>query len=86
LLKKNTPVKSKGRKKTADVLPFPEPLSGDAIYTWRTSLGETQAVFAARLRITAASISQWEKKGSTAVGMLPRTLSTVKKAWKNTHQ
>ena len=66
LLKKKTPVKSKGRKKTADVQSFPEPLSGDAIYTWRSSLGETQAVFAARLRITAASISQWEKKGSSS--------------------
>ena len=66
--------------------PFPKPLNGDAIYAWRSSLGETQAVFAARLRITAGSISQWEKKGSTVIGMLPGTLSAVKKAWKDTHK
>lgn len=66
--------------------PFPKPLNGDAIYAWRSSLGETQAAFAARLRITAGSISQWEKKGSTVIGMLPGTLSAVKKAWKDTHK
>jgi uncharacterized Zn finger protein len=66
--------------------PFPKQLNGDAIYAWRSSLGETQAVFAARLRITAGSISQWEKKGSTVIGMLPGTLSAVKKAWKDTHK
>jgi uncharacterized Zn finger protein len=81
---KTSPAISKSHKKTSDVLPFPEPLSGDAIYAWRSSLGETQAVFAARIRVTAASISQWEKKGTAAVGMLTSTLSAVKKAWKNT--
>ena len=82
---KTSPATSKSRKKTYDVVPFPEPLTGAAIYAWRSSLGETQAVFAARIRVTAASISQWEKKGPAAIGMQASTLSAVKKAWKNTH-
>ena len=76
----------KGRKKSADVAPFPDPLTGDAIYAWRSSLGETQAVFAARIGITAASISQWEKKGKAAIGMKSRTLLELGKAWKLIHR
>lgn len=75
----------KGKNKPG-VAPFPDPLTGDAIYFWRSSLGETQAVFAARLCITAASISQWEKKGAALLGMIPRTRSSLIKAWKDTHQ
>ena len=86
LPKKASPAKSKRHKKMSDVIPFPNPLSGNAIYAWRSTLDETQAVFASRLGITAASISQWEKKGSSAIGMQSRTLSAVKKAWKNTHK
>lgn len=81
--KKTERATTKGQKKKPDATPFPIPLTGAAIYTWRSSLGETQAVFAARIRITAASISQWEKKGASAIGMLPRTLSALKKAWKD---
>ncbi|MFA7060208.1 MAG: SWIM zinc finger family protein [Pedobacter sp.] len=81
-ISKTSVVTTTKKEKTA----FPKPLSGEAIYAWRSSLGETQAVFAARLRITAGSISQWEKKGSIAIGMLPGTLSAVKKAWKDTHK
>jgi uncharacterized Zn finger protein len=77
---------SKGRKKSTDVAPFPDPLTGDAIYAWRSSLGETQTVFAARLGITAASISQWEKKGKAAIGMQSRTLLKLGKAWKRIHR
>lgn len=81
---KTAPAKSRGRKKPT-VAPFPDPLTGNAIYAWRSSLGETQTVFAARIGITAASISQWEKKGKAAIGMQPRTLSELVKAWKLTH-
>lgn len=82
---KTAPAKPKGRKKVTAVAPFPDPLTGDAIYSWRSSLGETQTVFAARIGITAASISQWEKRGKAAIGMQPRTLSELVKAWKLTH-
>ena len=83
---KTTPASiTKGRKKSTDVAPFPDPLTGDAIYAWRSSLGETQAVFAARIGITAASISQWEKKGNAAIRMQSRTLLELGKAWKLTH-
>ena len=78
------PAKSTGHKKSAAAAPFPDPLTGDAIYAWRSSLGETQAVFASRIGITAASISQWEKRGKAAIGMQPRTLSALGKAWKLT--
>ncbi len=84
LQKKISPAKSKARNKKSDAVPFPDPLSGDAIYAWRSSLGETQAVFAARLKITAACISQWEKKGPPTFGVLSGTLSRLEKAWKNT--
>jgi uncharacterized Zn finger protein len=56
--KETGPAISKARKKSAYKASFPDPLTGDAIYAWRSSLGETQAVFAARIGITAASISQ----------------------------
>jgi len=65
--------------------PFPDPLTGDVIFAWRSSLGETQADFAARSGITAASISQWEKKGKVAIGMQQRTRSALIKAWQSTH-
>jgi uncharacterized Zn finger protein/DNA-binding transcriptional regulator YiaG len=84
---RTTPASAKkGRKKSTDVAPFPDPLTGDAIYTWRSSLGETQTVFAARIGITAASISQWEKKGKAAIVMQPRTLLKLGKAWKLIHR
>jgi uncharacterized Zn finger protein/DNA-binding XRE family transcriptional regulator len=83
---KNAPAKSTGRKKSTDAAPFPDPLTGDAIYAWRSSLGETQAVFAARIGITAASISQWEKRGKAAIGMQSRTLAKLVKAWSTTRK
>ena len=85
LHKKQSPAPLKGGKKTPVTTLFPEPLTGSDIYTWRTSLGETQTVFAARLRITASSVSQWEKKGAAPIGMMPRTLSALRKAWKKAH-
>lgn len=81
---KTAPAKAKGRKKSSAAAPFPDPLTGDAIYAWRSSLNETQAVFASRIGITAASISQWEKKGKAAIDMQTRTLSALGKAWKLT--
>jgi len=66
--------------------PFPDPLNGDAIYDWRYSLGETQAVFASRIGMTAVGISRWEKKGKVAIGIQPRTLSELGKAWRLTHE
>ncbi|MDO9067038.1 MAG: hypothetical protein Q7W05_01105 [Deltaproteobacteria bacterium] len=83
---KTAPAKSKKSKKTAAEALFPDPLTGDAIHAWRSSLGETQAAFAARLRTTAASVSQWERKGIATLGMLTRTRSALRKAWKDTHQ
>lgn len=70
-------------KASKESLPFPEPLTGDAIRAWRLALGETQAKFAARINVTGSTISQWEKKGRTEVGMFPDSLSLLRKAWKN---
>ncbi len=60
---------------------FPDPLTGEAIYAWRSSLGETRTRFASRLKVSAASISQWEKKGKETIGMQRRTLAALQKAW-----
>lgn len=75
-----------GRKrvKTSAGAPFPDPLTGDDISAWRSALGETQAIFAARVGITAASISQWEKRGKAALGMQARTLAALRRAWEMT--
>jgi uncharacterized Zn finger protein/DNA-binding XRE family transcriptional regulator len=75
------PKKAKARKASSTGVPFPDPLTGDAIRAWRLSLAETQTLFAARLGITATSISQWEKRGKVAIGMQPRTLAKLLKAW-----
>jgi uncharacterized Zn finger protein len=85
LQKKQSPIPLKSGKKVPVTTPFPEPLTGSDIYTWRRSLDESQAVFAARLKITASSVSQWEKKGAAPLGMMPRTLSALRKAWKKLH-
>ncbi len=78
------PAARKPHGKTAGAL-FPDPVTGDAIYAWRSSLGETQAVFAARIGMTAVGISRWEKKRNVAIGMKPCLLSELGKAWKRTH-
>lgn len=79
------PKKAKDRKASSPGVPFPDPLTGDAIRAWRLSLAETQTVFAARIGITATSISQWEKKGKVTIGMQSRTLANLGKAWNLTH-
>ena len=61
--------------------PFPDPLTGDAIRAWRAALGETQAKFAARFKVSAAAVSSWEKKGQGEVSMFPATLALLKKSW-----
>lgn len=77
--------KAVARKTSPRQQPFPDPLSGADVFAWRSSLGETQAIFAARIGVTAASISQWENKGRRTIGMRPRTLAAVRKAWTLTH-
>lgn len=71
--------------KSTGAVPFPDPLTGNDIAAWRSRLGETQALFAARIGITAASISQWEQKGKHGIGMQSRTLARVRNAWDMTH-
>lgn len=60
---------------------FPEKPTGDVIRSWRTELGETQAEFASRLRVSAGSISQWERKGEETFGAHQRTRAALHKAW-----
>lgn len=75
------PAQKRMTKEPSREVPFPTPLTGDAIRAWRSSLGETQAQFASRLAISAGSISQWEKKGGKAITVQTRTLAALKKAW-----
>ncbi len=73
------------KKKSTNNFPsFPESLTGDAIRSWRLALGETQAAFASRIGVTAASISQWERKGASSVGMFSGTLQALRKEWGKT--
>ncbi|WP_298434758.1 SWIM zinc finger family protein [Geobacter sp.] len=65
---------------------FPEPLTGDAIRAWRLSLGETQAAFAARFKVSGATVSVWEKKGKAEVGMFSDTHALLRKAWRKTRR
>lgn len=82
---KRAAAKAPQQKKTAVTPTFPSPLTGDAIYAWRSSLDETQAQFAARIKITAASVSQWENRGEAAIGVQSRTLAALMSVWKLTH-
>lgn len=75
-------VTTRKRNNPSRETPFPDPLTGAAIAAWRSELGETQAAFAARIGVTAASISQWEKKGRLPLGVQQRTLSALRKAWR----
>ena len=76
--------KIKGRGTVSSTPPFPEQLTGADISAWRMALGATQADFAARIGVTAASVSQWEKKGKTVISVQQRTLSALRKAWELT--
>ncbi len=84
----NTPRSGKGavKKNTALELSFPEPITGDAIRAWRLSLGETQAAFAARFKVSGATVSVWEKKGKAEAGMFSATLDLLRKAWRKTRR
>jgi uncharacterized Zn finger protein/DNA-binding XRE family transcriptional regulator len=77
--------KTNGTSKKPDEQAFPDPLTGETIAAWRASLAETQYDFADRLHITAASISSWEKKGKNVIGVLARTMKSLRKAWELTH-
>lgn len=79
------PKKAAKRKKNSRQETFPAPLTGTAIAAWRASLGETQATFAARIGVTASSISQWENKGGSTISMQSRTLAAARKAWVKFH-
>lgn len=71
--------KKAGRPKK--ITPFPDPLTGADIRAWRTSLGETQARFAARFDVSSVAVSQWERKGAAPVTMFSVTLALLRKAW-----
>lgn len=74
------------QKKSPPKTPLPEPFTGKALYAWRTALGETQTEFAARLGMSAGSVSQWESKGKKPIGMQRRTRLCLEKAWEATHK
>jgi uncharacterized Zn finger protein len=83
--KKKAPVNSKGDKKNSTTHLFPDPITGDSIYNWRASLGETQAAFANRINRSTGIVGQWEKKGKNTVGVQARTLARLRRAWEQTH-
>jgi len=64
---------------------FPKRLTGRVILTWRSSLGETQAEFAARIDVSAGCISQWEKKLRETLQVRERALEALKQAWSEKH-
>ncbi len=82
-----SPKKGTSRQKIKNPPPgitFPKPLTGTAIHAWRSALGESQTQFADRLKVSAGSISQWEKKGAKTIGIQNRTLAALLKAWELT--
>ncbi len=89
-VEKSEPSSSTTAKKTTDASssgsPFPEKLTGDFIRDWRTGFGENQTEFASRLRVSAGSISQWERKGGETFGVHQRTRAALQKAWLLTSQ
>lgn len=64
---------------------FPKRLTGRVILSWRGSLCETQAEFAARIDVSAGCISQWEKKLRETLQVRERALEALKRAWSDTH-
>jgi uncharacterized Zn finger protein len=81
------PVLKKVKAKVVPAVePFPKPLTGAAIRAWRDSLKETQADFAARVFVTAASISNWEKRGDQTLGVREGTLAALRAVWKLTER
>lgn len=62
-------------------LSFPVPLTGDAIFAWRTAVGESPEAFALRFNVFPMSVIRWEKMGEEPLILLPYTLSKLHKAW-----
>lgn len=60
---------------------FLGPLTGDVVRELRLRLGETQARLAARLGVTSASISQWERKGKDTIRILSVTEKKLREVW-----
>jgi len=82
---KRTTVKPKDKMKIPDAIPFPDPLTGDAMCAWRSSLGESRTAFADRLQFSVASVSQWENRGKETIKIQARTLSALRRAWEKRH-
>lgn len=78
---KRKPSAPVSQRKNSVAKSFPYPLTGKDILAWRSALKETQAVFADRIGVTAASVSQWEKRGKEIIGMQIRTLARLQQAW-----
>jgi uncharacterized Zn finger protein len=83
---KITTAKAKGKNIKPIETPFPDPLTGDVILAWRTSLGETQANFAIRINVFSATVPKWEKKGKNKLVIQSRSLAKLRKAWEQTHK
>lgn len=81
VVRKRTNQKPGDDKELLPKVPFPAPLTGNAIFNWRSSLGETQTQFATRLKISAGSVSRWEKKKEKTLGIQSRTLVALRQAW-----
>ncbi len=84
--RKATTAKTKKKASTSSkTAAFPDPLTGEAIRSWRMRLGETQALFAARFGVTAASVLQWERKDKKLVSVSSDTAKALRKVWKTVH-
>lgn len=83
--KKMTKTKTKSKNAEPIVIPFPDPLTGDDILVWRTSLGETKAIFAIRINVFSTTVSTWENKGKSRLVIQSRSLAKLRKAWQMTH-
>jgi DNA-binding transcriptional regulator YiaG len=84
--KKISTAKVKGKNMKPIETPFPDPLTGDSILAWRTSLGETQAIFAIRINVFPTTVPAWEKKGKNKLIIQSRSLAKLRRAWELTHK
>ena len=84
-VKSENKVKLKSKQKKAVIQPvkptFPAYLTGASIRKKRKSLGFTQAIFANKIGVSAARISQWERKGRKRLNPKKTTVTKLREIW-----
>ena len=70
----------------SETVSLPDPLTGNDIIAWRTSIGLAQDAFAVQINLSLTTVLRWEKVGVNTLKVHSPTLIKLRKAWELTHK